>query len=173
MSRKMALVLSVSGILATISLLPGVAFAQFPPPPMGGPPPMAGGPPPMGAGGPPPFAARPPMAPGGGSRAGFGGPGPRLGAGGPRGNSGAFAGARVSGRGPAAANSARSASVSYSRSGSYGYGGSRYGRAAYAAGAYAAGAYTGYAYGSSRNGYYSDSDCYYVYRWHRRTLVCD
>lgn len=174
MSRKMALVLSASVILATISLLPSVAFAQFPPPPMGGPPPMAGGPPPMGAGGPPAFAGRPPMGPGDAPRAGLGGPGPHLGAGaGPRGNPGALAGARGGGRGPTVANSVRSASVSYGRSGSYGYGGSRYGRAVYTAGAYAAGAYTGYAYGRSRNEYYSDSDCYYVYRWHRRTLVCN
>lgn len=96
-----------------------------------------------------------------------------MGAGGPRGNPCAYAGARGGGRGPAVASSARSASVSYGRSGSYGYGGSRYGRAAYAAGAYAAGAYTGYAYGSSRYGSYSDSDCYYVFRRNRRVLVCN
>ena len=50
-------------------------------------------------------------------------------------------------------------------------GAGRYGyRAAYAAGAYAAGAYTGYANGRSGYGYYSDSDCYDVYR---RVPVCN
>jgi hypothetical protein len=35
-----------------------------------------------------------------------------------------------------------------------------------------AGAYAGYAYGSSNDGSYSDSDCYYAYSRHRRVLVC-
>jgi hypothetical protein len=114
------------------------------------------------------------MGPGGAPRAGFGGPAPRLGAGaGPRGNLGEF-GARAGGRGgPAVGSSvqARSASVSYSRSGSFGhgYGGRRYGYGA----AYAAGTYAGYASGSSNDGYYSDSDCYYAYSRHRRVLVCN
>ena len=117
------------------------------------------------------------MGPGGAPRAGFGGPAPRLGAGpGPRGDVRALGGVRAAGRGgPAAARSvqARSASVSYSRSGSYGDGGRRYGYgAAYAAGAYAAGAYAGYGYGRSNYGY-SDSDCYYVYKRYRRILVCN
>jgi hypothetical protein len=174
MSWKTLLKLSVSVTLATISFAPTAVFAQFPgPPPMG-----PGGPPPMAAGGPPAFGGAPPMGPGGAPHAGLGGPGPRLGAGvGPRGDLRALGGVRAGGRGgPAVAGSVRSASVSVSRSGGYGYGygGSRYGhRAAYAAGAYAAGAYTGYAYGRSSYGYYSDSDCYYVYRRHRRVLVCN
>ena len=111
------------------------------------------------------------MGPGGAPRAGFGGPAPRLGAGaGPRGDLRALGGVRA---GPAVARSvqARSASVSYSRSGSFshGYGGRRYGYGA----AYAAGAYAGYVYGSSNDGYYSDSDCYYVYRRHKRIPVCN
>jgi hypothetical protein len=74
------------------------------------------------------------MGPGGAASAGFGGPAPRLGAGpGPRSNLAAL-GVRAGGRGgPAVARSvqARSASVSYSRSGSssYGPGGRRYGYA--------------------------------------------
>ena len=162
MSWKTHLTLSVSVTLATISLAPTAVFAQFP------------GPPPIGPGGPPAFGGPPPMGPGGAPRAGFGGPAPRPGAGsGPRGDLGAL-GVRAGGRGgPAVARSvqARSASVSYSRSGSFshGYGGRRYGHGA----AYAAGAYAGYAYGSSNDGYYSDSDCYHVYRRHRRILVCN
>ena len=113
------------------------------------------------------------MGPGGAAHAGLGGPPPRLGAGaGPRGDLGALGGVRAGGRdGPAVTGSvqARSASVSYSRSGSFshGYGGRRYGAA------YAAGAYAGYAYGSSNDGNYSDSDCYYAYSRHRRVLVCN
>ena len=171
MSRKTLLTLSVSVTLATISLAPTAVFAQFPgPPPMG-----PGGPPPIAAGGPPAFASPPPMGPGGAPHAGLGGPAPRLGAGaGPRGDLRALGGVRAGGRdGPAVARSvqARSASVSDSRSGSFshGYGGRRYGYGA----AYAAGAYAGYAYGSSNDGYYSDSDCYYAYRRHRRVLVCN
>ena len=111
------------------------------------------------------------MGPGGAPRAGLGGPAPRLGAGaGPRGDLRALGGVRA---GPAVARSvqARSASVSYGRSGSFshGYGGRRYGYGA----AYAAGAYAGYAYGSSNDDNYSDSDCYYAYRHHRRVLVCN
>jgi hypothetical protein len=64
--------------------------------------------------------------------------------------------------------SARSASVSISRS--EGYRGSIYG---YRGAAYAAGAYSGYAYGRSNYGYSSDGDCDYVYRRQRRLLVCD
>jgi len=110
------------------------------------------------------------MVPGGAPRAAFGGPAPRLGVGpDPRGNLGALS-VRAGGRaGPAIARSvqARSASVNYSRSGSFshGYGGRRYGYGA----AYAAGAYAGYAYGSSND---ADSDCYYAHR-HRRVLVCN
>jgi hypothetical protein len=37
----------------------------------------------------------------------------------------------------------------------------------------AAGAYAGYAYGSSNDGDYSDSDCYYAYSHHQRVLVCN
>ena len=107
---------------------------------------------------------------GGAAHGGLGGPAPRLGAGaGPRGDLRALGGVRA---GPAVARSvqARSASVSDSRSGSFshGYGGRRYGYGA----AYAAGAYAGYAYGSSNDGSYSDNDCYYAYRHHRRVLVC-
>ena len=167
---KTPLTLSVSVTLAAISLAPTAVFAQFPgPPPMG-----PGGPPPIAAGGPPAFGGPPPMEPGGALRAGFGGPAPRLGAGaGLRGNLRAPS-VRAGGRdGPAVARSvqARSASVSYSRSGSFshGYGGRRYGYGA----AYAAGAYAGYVYGSSNDGYSSDSDCYYVYRHHRHILVCN
>ena len=115
------------------------------------------------------------MGGGGAPRAGFGGPAPRLGAGaGPRGDLRAPGGIRAGGRdGPAVARSvqARSALVSDSRSEnlSHGYGGRRYGYGA----AYAAGAYAGYAYGSSNNGSYSDSDCYYAYSRHRRVLVCN
>jgi hypothetical protein len=112
---------------------------------------------------------------GGAAHAGLGGPAPRLGAGaGPGGDLRALGGVRAGGRdGPAVARlvQARSASVNYSRSGSFrhGYGGRRYGYGA----AYAAGAYAGHAYGSSSDGYYSDSDCYYVYSRHRRVLVCN
>jgi hypothetical protein len=162
MSWKTHLTLSVSVTLATISLAPTAVFAQFPgPPPMG-----PGGPPPIAAGGPPAFGGHPPTGPGGAPRAGFGGPAPRLGAGpGPRGDLGAL-GVRAGGRGgPAVARlvQARSASVNYSRSGSFshGYGGRRYGYGA----AYAAGAY-----GSSND---ADSDCYYAHRRHRRVLVCN
>jgi len=115
------------------------------------------------------------MGPGGVPHAGFGGPAPRLGAGaGPRGDPRALSGVRAGGReGPAVARSvqARSASVSEGRSGrfSHGYGGQRYGYGA----AYVAGAYAGYAYGSSNDGHYSDSDCYYAYSRHRRVLVCN
>jgi hypothetical protein len=170
MSRKTLLTLSVSVTLATISLTPTAVFAQFPGPPPIGP----GGPPPIAAGGPPVFASSPSMGPGGAPRAGFGGPAPRLGAGGPRGDLRALDGVRAGGRdGPAVARSvqARSALVSDSRSGSFshGHGGRRYGYGA----AYAAGAYAGYAYGSSNDGNYSDSDCYYAYRHHRRVLVCN
>jgi hypothetical protein len=162
MSRKLLLMLSFTAMLATMTLSPHAAFAQFPPPPpMAGPPPMAaGGPPPLAAGGPAAFAARPPMGPGGAPRAGLGaGPAPR----------GALAGA---GRGgPAVANATRATSVTYNRIGGYGrYGEARYGyRAAYAASAYA-GAAAGFAYG---RGYASDGDCYYVNRRYRRVLVCD
>jgi len=171
MSRKTLLTLSVSVTLATISLAPTAVFAQFPgPPPMG-----PGGPPPIAAGGPPAFASPPPVGVGGAPRAGFGGPAPRLGAGaGPRGDLRAPGGIRADGRdGPAVARSvqARSALVSDSRSEnfSHGNGGRRYGYGA----AYAAGAYAGYAYGSSNDGSYSDSDCYYAYSRHRRVLVCN
>ena len=115
------------------------------------------------------------MGPGGAPYAGLGGPALRLGAGaGPRGDLRALGGVRAGGRdGPAVARSvqARSALVSGSRSGSFshGYGGRRYGYGA----AYAAGAYAGYAHGSSNDGYYSDSDCYYAYRRNRRVLVCN
>jgi hypothetical protein len=171
MSRKTLLTLSISVTLATISLAPTAVFAQFPgPPPMG-----PGGPPPIAAGGgPPAFGGPSSMWPGGAAHAGLGGPAPRLGAGaGPRGDLGALS-VRAGGRdGPAVARlvQARSASVSYGRSGSFshGYGGRRYGYGA----AYAAGAYAGYAYGSSTDGYYSDSDCYHAYRHHRRVLVCN
>jgi hypothetical protein len=171
MNSKMLLKLSAGAALALMSLQPSAAFAQFPPPP----PIAAGGPPPIAAGGPPAFAGRPPMGPGGAPLAGLAGAAPRLQAGspGPRGDLRA-AGELPGGR--AVANSARVASASYSRSGSYGYryGGSRYGyRAAYTAGAYAAGAYAGYAYGRSSYGYAADSDCYYVYRRYRRVLVCE
>ena len=115
------------------------------------------------------------MGPGGAAHAGLGGPAHRLGAGaGPRGDLRALGGVRAGGRdGPAVARSvqARPASVSYGRSGSFShrYGGRRYGYGA----AYAAGAYAGYAYGSSNDGHYSDSDCYYAYSRHRRVLVCN
>ena len=148
MTRKTLLTLFVSATLAAIFLAPTAVFAQF--------------------------ASPPPMGPGGAPRAGFGSPASRLGPGpDPRGDLGAF-GVRAGGRGgPAVARSvqARSASVSYSRSGSFsdGYGGRRYGYGA----AYAAGAYAGYAHGSSNDGYYSDSDCYYAYRRNRRVLVCN
>ena len=111
---------------------------------------------------------------GGAAHVGFGGPAPRLGAGaGPRGDLRALGGVRAGGRdGPAVARSvqARSASVGYSRYGSFshGYGGRRYGYGA----AYAAGAYAGHAY-SSNDGSYSDNDCYYAYSRHRRVLVCN
>ncbi|HVQ73065.1 MAG TPA: hypothetical protein VMT08_36740 [Bradyrhizobium sp.] len=159
MARKALLTLSVSATLATISLAPTAVFAQFP------------GPPPIAAGGPPAFASPPPMGLGGAAHVGLGGPAPRLGAGaGPRGDPRALGGVRA---GPAVARSvqARSASVSYSRSESFshGYGGRRYGYGE----TYAAGAYADYAYGSSNDGYYSDSDCYYAYRRHRRALICN
>jgi hypothetical protein len=163
----------VAGItLATLSMAPTVAFAQFP----GGPPPIGpGGPPPIGAGGPPALGGPPPMGPVGASRAGFGGPAPRLGAGAaPGGDLKALGDLRAADRGGSAViGSARSASVSISRSG--GYGGSTYGyrTAAYAAGAYAAGVYSGSAYGRSSYEYDSGSSCYYVYRRHRRLVVCD
>jgi hypothetical protein len=166
MSWKINLTLSVSVTLATISLAPTAVFAQFPGPP----PTVPGGPPPIAAGGPPAFASPPPMGPGGAAHAGFGGPAPRLGAGaGPRGDLRALGGVRAGGRdGPAVARSieARSAPVSNGRSGSFSHG---YGYGA----AYAAGAYAGYAYGSSNDGSYSDSDCYYAYSRHRRVLVCN
>jgi hypothetical protein len=114
------------------------------------------------------------MGPVGAPRAGFGGPAPRLGVGAaPRDDLGALGGIRAPDRGgPAVVGSARSASVSVSRSG--GYGGSYgYRGAAYAAGAYAAGAYSGYAAGRSSYAYGSDSGCYYVYRRNRRLVVCD
>jgi hypothetical protein len=168
MSRKILLTLSVGVALATISLGPTAVFAQFPGPPPIGP----GGPPPIAAGGPPAFASPPPIGLGGAAHAGLGGPAPRLGAGaGPRGDPAALGGVRAGGRdGPAIARSvqARSASVSYSRSGSfsYGYDGRRYGYgAAYAADTYAD--------GSSNDGNYSDRDCYYAYSRHRRVLVCN
>lgn len=171
MFRKTLLTLSVSVTLVTIWLAPSPVFAQFPgPPPMG-----PGGPPPIAAGGPPAFASPPHMGPGGAPRAGFGGPAPRLGAGaGPRGDLRAPGGVRAGGRdGSAIARSiqARSASVSYGRSGSFshGYGGRRYGYGA----AYAAGASAGYAYGSSNDGNYSESGCYYAYSRHRSVLVCN
>jgi hypothetical protein len=160
---KTHLTLSVSVTLATISLAPTAVFAQFPgPPPMG-----PGGPPPIAAGGPSAFGGPPPMGPGSAPRAGFAGAGPR-------GDLRALGGVHAGGRdGPAVARSvqARSASVSYSRSGSFshGYSGRRYGYGA----AYAAGAHAGYAYGSSNDGYYSDNDCYYVYKRHRRILLCN
>jgi len=170
MARKTLLTLAVSATLATILLPPTAVFAQFPgPPPMG-----PGGPPPIAAGGPPAFGGHPPMGPGGAHHADLGGPAPRLSAGpGPRGDLAAL-GVRAGGRGgPAVERSvqARSASVSYSRSGSFshGYGGRRYGYGA----AYAAGAHAGYAFGSSNDDNYSDSDCYYAYRHHRRVLVCN
>jgi hypothetical protein len=170
MSRKTLLTLAASVTLATISLAPTAVFAQFPgPPPMG-----PGAPAPIAAGGPPAFASPPPMGPGGAAHADLGGPAPRLGAGsGPRGDLGA-PGVGAGGRGgPAVAGlvQARSASVGYGRSGSFshGYDGRRYGYGA----AYAAGAYAGYAYGSSNDGSYSDSDCYYAYSRHRRVLVCN
>ena len=104
---------------------------------------------------------------------GPGGPAPRLGAGaGPRGDLRGLGGVRAGGSdGPAVERSvqARSALVSDSRSGSYSHGGRRYGYGA----TYAAGAYAGYAYGSSNDGYYSDSDCYYAYRRHKRIPVCN
>ena len=112
---------------------------------------------------------------GGAAHGGLGGLAPRFGAGaGPRGDLRALGGVRAGGRdGPAVARSvqARSASVGYSRYGSssHGYGGRRYGYGA----AYAAGANAGYAYGSSNDGHYSDSDCYYAYSRHRRVLVCN
>ena len=115
------------------------------------------------------------MGPGGAAHADLGGPAPRLGAGaGPRGDLRALGGVGAGGReGPAGARAvqARSASVSYSRSGSFsnGYGGRRYGYGA----AYAAGAYAGYAYGSSNDGNYSDSDCYYAYGRHQRVPICN
>ena len=171
MSWKIHLTLSVSVTLAAISLAPAAVFAQFPGPPPLGP----GGPPPIAAGGPAAFASPPTMGPGGAAQAGLGGPAPRLGAGaGPRGDLRALGGVRAGGRdGPAVARSvqARSALVSGSRSGSFshGYGGRRYGYGA----AYAAGAYAGYVYGSSNDGYSSDSDCYHVYRHHRHVLVCN
>jgi hypothetical protein len=113
-----------------MTLAPNAASAQFPPPPpMASPPPIAaGGPPPLPAGDPSAFAGGPPMGLGGEPRADFGGPAPRPGAGpGPRGSLGALS-VRAGGRGgPAIARSdqARSASVSYRRSGSisHGYGG--------------------------------------------------
>jgi hypothetical protein len=171
MTRKTLLTLSVSATLAIISFAPTAVFAQFPPPPPMG----LGGPPPIAAGGPPAFGGPPPMGPGGAPRAGFGGPAPRLGAGaGPRGDLRALGGVRAVGRdGPAVARSiqARSASASYSRSGSFshGYDGRRYGYGA----AYAAGAYAGYVDDSSNDSNYSDSDCYHLYRRHRRIPVCN
>ena len=162
MSRKTLPMLAFSATLATMTLSPHAAFAQFPPPPpMAGPPPMAaGGPPPLAAGGPPAFAARPPMGAGGAPRPGLGaGPAPR----------GALAGA---GRGgPAVASATRATSVTYNRIGGDGhYGEARYGyRAAYAASAYA-GAAAGYAYGRGDS---SDGDCTYVYRRYRRVMVCE
>jgi len=172
MSRNTLLTLFASMTLASLSMAPTAAFAQFP----GGPPPIGpGGPPPIGAGGPPALGCPPPMGPVGAPRAAFGGPAPRLGAGAaPRDDLRALGGIRAPDRGgPAVVGSARSASVSISRSG--GYDGSIYGYrgAAHAAGAYAAGAYSGYTNGRSSYGYSSDGDCYYVYRRQRRLLVCD
>lgn len=139
MPANIPLMLVVSATLATVTLSPHTAFAQFPPPPpMAGPPPIAaGGPPPLATGGPPAFAARPPMGPGGVPRAG---PAPRLGeASAPRGALAAAerAGAGGGHAGRAVASAARGTSVTYNRFEGYGrYGGSRQGyRAAVAAGA--------------------------------------
>jgi hypothetical protein len=177
MSRKILLMLSIPVTLATMTLSPNAAFAQFPPPPpMAGLPPIAaGGPPPLTAGGPPAFAARPTMGPDGAPHAGLGGPAPHLGArAAARGDLAAAGRVGAAGRGgPAVASAVRGTSVTYNRFGDYGrYGG--YGhRAAYAAGAYAAGATAGYTYSRLRDHYTSDSDCYYVYTRYRRVLACD
>ena len=178
MSRKILLMVSTTMTLATMTLSPNAAFAQFPPPPLAGPPPIAaGGPPPLPAGGPPALAGRLPVGPVGPPRAGVGGLAPRLGAEpAPRGALAAAERAGVDGRGgPAVAGAVRGTPVTYNRFGGYGrYGETSRGHlASHAAGAYAAGATAGYAYGGSRYGYSSDSDCYYVYRRYRRILVCD
>ncbi|CUT09456.1 hypothetical protein BF49_0536 [Bradyrhizobium sp.] len=177
MPANIPLMLVVSATLATVTLSPHTAFAQFPPPPpMAGPPPIAaGGPPPLATGGPPAFAARPPMGPGGVPRAG---PAPRLGeASAPRGALAAAerAGAGGGHAGRAVASAARGTSVTYNRFEGYGrYGGSRQGyRAAVAAGAYAAGATAAYAYSGASYGYSSETGCYYVYGRYRRVLICD
>jgi hypothetical protein len=164
MFSKKLLTFAVGVTLATIAFMPGMALAQLPPPPI-----APAGPPPMPAAGPPAFAGPAQSWP----RAGLGGPALRGPAAGPRAD---LTTARNMAGGRAVVNSGPSASVNISRSGAHGYhyGGSRYGsRAAAYAGAYAAGAYAGYAYGGSRRGYYSDSDCYYVYRRYRSVLVCD
>ena len=79
-------------------------------------------------------------------------------------------------------NAARTTAINIGSAGNYRYGGVHgYGHgaraasyaASYAAGAYAGYAYAGYAYGGARSSYYASSDCYYVYRRHRRYLVCD
>ena len=168
MTSKISSALSASLVLAAISLAPGVATAQFLPPP-----PIApAGPPPAPAGGPPPLAGAPRLGPGGPPRAELAGPAPRLGpGGGPRGNF--VTGNNVHG-GAAVLNSARATSINVGRSGGYGYahGGSHYGyRATYTAAGYAAGASAGYAYG--RSAYESETGCYYVHRRHRRILICD
>ena len=71
-------------------------------------------------------------------------------------------------------NAARTTAINIGSAGNYRYGGVHgYGHGARAA-SYAAGyAYAGYAYGGARSSYYASSDCYYVYRRHRRYLVCD
>lgn len=163
MTRK-TLMLPLAAVLASLTLSPQAAFAQFPPPPpMAGPPPIAaGGPPPLAAGAPPAFAARPPIGLGSTPHAGLGGGAPRLGAG--PAAPGNIAGVRRGGP----ANATRAGSAGF---GGYGrYDRLRYGyRGAYAASAYA-GAAAGYAYG---RGYSSDGDCYYTYTRQRRVLVCD
>ncbi|WP_192859537.1 hypothetical protein [Bradyrhizobium sp. DOA9] len=155
---------AVTVTLAASSLAPSIAFAQFPPPP------------PMAPAGPPPMAPAAPPAVAGPGPAALGGP--RLGpAAGPR----ADLAARGVGGGPAVVSAARTTAINVGHGGFYRYGGVHgyghgygYGaRAASYAGAYAAGAYAGYAYGGARSSYYSSSDCYYVYRRHRRYLVCD
>ncbi|TFV71439.1 hypothetical protein E4K64_26660 [Bradyrhizobium frederickii] len=134
--------------------MPAAAFAQFPPPP-----PMAS--PAVPAAGPP----RPGPGPG------LGAPPPRLG---PAAVPRADPAARGLGRVPTVANSARAVSVNIGRGdyahhrlGTYGT------RAASYAGAYAAGVYAGHAYDDSRSSYYASGNCAYVYRRHRRVLICD
>jgi hypothetical protein len=152
MSSKKLVTFAVGVTLATISLGPTAAFAQFPPSP------------PMGLAGPPHVAPR----------AGLSGPAPRLGlAAGPRADLAAAKGADGA---PSVVSSARIASFNIGHSRGYGYqhGGPRYAsHAAMYAGAYAAGAYAGYAYGGAGYGSRSESACYYIYRRSRRILVCD